>query len=172
MNPADTDISNLIDHLFRHKAGQRVSTLTRLFGPDQLELAEDMVQESLLQALQQWPYRGVPDNPAAWIVTVAKNRALNVLRREVLFRDKAPALLGEPGLGTAAAAELALDDPLGDDQLAMMFMCCYPGLAPEAQVALTLRTVGGFSVEEIGTAFLQPTATIAQRLVRAKRRLH
>ena len=148
-----------------------VSTLTRIFGPDHLELAEDVVQESLLQALQQWPYRGIPASPLAWIVEVAKNRVLNVLRREAMARDKAPALLGEAGLGTAAAAELALDDPLGDDQLAMMFMCCYPGLAPEAQVALILKTVGGFSVEEIAAAFLLPTATIAQRLVRAKRRL-
>jgi RNA polymerase sigma factor (sigma-70 family) len=171
VNPTDTPVGDLIDHLFRHKAGQMVSTLTRIFGPDHLELAEDVVQESLLQALQQWPYRGIPDNPSAWIVAVAKNRALNVLRREALFRDKAPAFLGEPGPGPAAVAELALDDPLGDDQLAMMFMCCYPGLAPDAQVALMLKTVGGFSVEEIAAAFLQPTATIAQRLVRAKRRL-
>jgi len=144
-----------------------ISTLTRIFGPDHLELAEDVVQESLLQALQQWPYRGVPDNPSAWIVTVAKNRALNVLRREALFRDRAPSLLPQP----AAAAALTLDDPFGDDQLRMMFMCCHPSLAPEAQVALILKTVGGFSVPEIAGAFLLPPATIAQRLVRAKRRL-
>jgi RNA polymerase sigma factor (sigma-70 family) len=171
LNLTDAGVGDLIDHLFRHKAGQMVSTLTRIFGPDHLELAEDVVQETLLQALQQWPYRGIPNNPTAWIVAVAKNRALNVLQREALFREKAPVLLGEAVLGPAAAAELALDDPLGDDQLAMMFMCCYPGLAPEAQVALTLKTVGGFSVEEIAAAFLLPTATIAQRLVRAKRRL-
>lgn len=148
-----------------------ISTLTRLFGPDHLELAEDVVQESLLQALQQWPYRGVPDNPSAWIVAVAKNRALNVLRREALFRDKAPSLLGEPEPHPGAAAALALDDPFGDDQLTMMFMCCHPSLAPEAQVALILKTVGGFSVPEIARAFLLPPATLAQRLVRAKRRL-
>jgi RNA polymerase sigma-70 factor (ECF subfamily) len=108
LSPADQRVGELIDHLFRHKAGQIVSTLTRIFGPDHLELAEDVVQETLLQALQQWPYRGIPDNPSAWIVTVAKNRALNVLRRAALFRDKAPDLLVEPGSGPTAEAELAL----------------------------------------------------------------
>lgn len=122
-----------------------------------------MVQETLLQALQQWPYRGVPDNPGAWIVAVAKNKALDFLRREASFQNKVDKFsehAGEP---------VGFDDPLGDDQLTMMFICCHPALPKEARLALTLKTVGGFGVSEIARAFLMPDTTIAQRLVRAKR---
>jgi RNA polymerase sigma factor (sigma-70 family) len=163
-------VSRLVDHMFRHKAGQMVSTLTRIFGADNLQLAEDVVQETLLQALQQWPYRGVPDNPGAWIVQVARNRALDVLRREANLRQVL-ARVSQAPLEEVGDTALSLDDPLGDDQLTMMFMCCHPALSREAQVALTLKTVGGFGVSEIARAFLAPEATIAQRLVRAKRKL-
>lgn len=144
-----------------------VATLTRLFGPHHLELAEDMVQETLLQALQQWSYRGVPDNPGGWIVTVAKNKALDFLRREANFQNKLERIFEDAG--TSADFDTAFDDPLGDDQLTMMFICCHPALPKEARLALTLKTVGGFGVSEIARACLMPDATIAQRLVRAKR---
>lgn len=173
---SDTQVSHLVSHLFRHKAGQMVSTLTRLFGVEHLQLAEDVVQETLLQALQQWPYRGVPDNPGAWLAAVARNRALDVLRRESTLRTKL-AMLDEPtqyaGLASEqqTGAESFLDDPFGDDQLTMMFLCCHPSLSREAQVALTLKTVGGFGVSEIARGFLVSEETVAQRLVRAKRKL-
>ncbi len=170
-DPTGRQVNRLVDHLFRHKAGQMVSTLTRIFGVGNLQLAEDVVQETLLQALQQWPYRGVPDNPSAWIVQVAKNRALDVLRREAKLRSKMLTPASRAAFENSDDAALSLEDPLGDDQLTMMFMCCHPALSREAQVALTLKTVGGFGVSEIARAFLAPEATIAQRLVRAKRKL-
>src|SRR5262245_5529670 len=150
----DVAVSELVDHLFRHTAGQMVSTLTRIFGPENLQLAEDVVQEALLEALQYWPYHGVPRNPGAWLVQVAKNRALNVLRRLATFRTKVLPLMHHPQSLEDTAPELGLDDPLGDDQLTMMFMCCHPVLSVEVQVALTLKTVGGFGVAEIARAFL------------------
>jgi RNA polymerase sigma-70 factor (ECF subfamily) len=147
-----------------------VATLTRIFGVANLELAEDVVQETLIKALRQWPYRGVPENPGGWLMHVAKNHALDLIRRDVSFKNKA-ALLIEPELDGNGAATFSLDDPLGDDQLTMMFICCHPSLSLEAQVALTLKSVGGFGVLEIARAFLTTEATIAQRLVRAKRQI-
>lgn len=171
MNPVTQtrDIHQLVDHLFRHKAGQMISTLTRIFGIDHLELAEDVVQETLIKAMQLWPYRGVPNNPGAWIVQVAKNRALDILRRESVFRDKAAQWIDHDTLPGDIEAQLSFDDPLGDDQLTMMFIGCHAAFSPEARVALTLKTVGGFGVSEIAHAFLTKENTIAQRLVRAKR---
>lgn len=146
-----------------------VSTLTRVFGAEHLELVEDVVQETLMQALEQWQFRGIPDNPKAWMIQVAKNRAIDVLRRNANSLDKAPLV----ALDSPRATDLAisLDDPLGDDQLAMIFMCCHPSLPREAQIALTLKTVGGFGVSEIASAFLVSEETNAQRLVRAKRKI-
>ena len=161
----------LVDHLCRHQAGQIVATLTRLFGPQHLDLAEDVVQETLIKALRQWSYRGIPENPPAWIMTVARNQALDILRRERRFRDKQAALVApmeERHNDPALIADLS-DDALRDDMLRMMFICCHPAIAREAQVALILKTLGGFGVTEIAHAFLAPEATIAQRLVRAKR---
>ena len=167
---AEAPVESLVGNLFRHKAGELVSMLTRLFGVDRIELAEDVVQEALVAALQVWPYRGVPDNPGGWLATVARNRALDILRREKVLDGKI-----RRGRGAAspvfADPERFLEDPFGDDQLTMMFLCCHPVLSREAQIALTLKTVSGFGVAEIARAFLVPRETIAQRLVRAKRRL-
>ncbi|MGI8858066.1 MAG: RNA polymerase sigma factor [Thermomicrobiales bacterium] len=169
MQPAA--VPQLVDHLCRHQAGQVVATLTRIFGPQHLDLAEDVVQETLMTALRQWSYRGIPENPAGWMMTVARNRALDILRRERRFRDLRAALVAAPessGDDPTAHADLS-DDVLRDDLLRMMFICCHPAISREAQVALTLKTLGGFGVSEIARAFLTPEATIAQRLVRAKR---
>ena len=168
-----SDVQELVDHLFRHRAGAMVSTLTRILGPSNLDLAEDVVQEALLKALRQWPFSGVPDNPSAWLVQVAKNQALDVLRRGSSFRDKEPEIekwfnqvrVKEDGAGHGFQNELA------DDQLKMMFACCHPSILPEGRLALTLTTVGGFGVSEIARAFLSEKATVAQRIVRAKRKL-
>jgi RNA polymerase sigma-70 factor (ECF subfamily) len=161
-------VQELVEHLFRHRAGQMLATLTRIFGPRHLDLAEDVVQEALMQALRQWPFRGVPDNPSAWLVQVAKNRALDRLRREESLREK-EAELRRWAATTAPLVEL--DEGFADDQLRMMFMCCHDALSCDARVALTLKTIGGFDVAEIARAFLAPEGTIAQRLVRAKRKL-
>jgi RNA polymerase sigma-70 factor (ECF subfamily) len=127
-----------------------------------LDLAEEVVQEALLRALRVWPYRGVPRHPEAWLRRVARNRAVDLLRREGTVEISVdPSDLGELDPGSAAA-------PDGDDELAMVFMCCHPSLPPDAQVALTLRTVGGLSTDEIAAAFLTRRSTIQQRIVRAK----
>jgi RNA polymerase sigma-70 factor (ECF subfamily) len=158
----------MVDHLFRNRAGQMVAYLTRIFGPSHLELAEEVVQDSLLKALQQWPFSGIPENPGGWLFRVARNGALDALRRHASFRDKAAALAHE----LASTAHDAVDEStLEDDELGMMFMCCHPSLPRDARVALSLKTVGGFSVPEIARAFLAAEPAIAQRLVRAKRQI-
>jgi RNA polymerase sigma factor (sigma-70 family) len=159
---------HLVDHLFRSRAGQLVAWLTRIFGPAHLELAEEVVQDALLKALQQWPYSGVPQNPGGWLFRVARNGALDVLRRNAAFAARAHDIAAE--LQRASAMEPS-DSAIEDDELRMVFMCCHPTLAPDARVALSLKTVGGFSVAEISRAFLSTEPTIAQRLVRAKRAL-
>lgn len=145
-----------------------VAVLTRILGPAHLDLAEDVVQEALAQALRTWPFRGVPQNPAAWLVQVAKNRALDALRRDASLARLAPK---EEEIRSWAASP---DEPGRedlDDQLRMIFICCQPAVPAEARVALTLKTVGGFGVPEIARAFLVKEATMAQRLVRAKHRI-
>lgn len=158
------DVHQLVDHLFRREAGRMVAGLTRIFGPAHLDLAEDVVQEALLQALRTWPFRGVPDNPAGWLVQVAKNRALDALRRNASLAGK------EEDIRAWAAARHQEETEM-DDQLRLIFICCQSAVPPEARVALTLKTVGGFGVPEIARAFLAKEATVAQRLVRAKHRL-
>jgi RNA polymerase sigma-70 factor, ECF subfamily len=157
-------VGALVEHLFRHSAGQMVSRLARWLGPARLDLAEEAVQDALVRALSTWPFRGVPTEPRGWLFQVARNRALDLLRREASLREK---LDGVP----AALEESAPVSALGDDELAMMFMCCHPSLPSPARVALTLKTVGGFGVDEIAAAFLAEPDTIAQRLVRAKRQI-
>ena len=166
---AATDAARvMVDHLFRSRAGQMVAYLTRIFGPAHLDLAEEVVQDALVKALQQWPFSGIPDNPGGWLFRVARNGALDVLRRHASFHEKAAALASE----LASAAPNAADETtLSDDELRMMFMCCHPAIPQDARVALSLKTVGGFSVAEIARAFLTADATIAQRLVRAKRQI-
>jgi RNA polymerase sigma-70 factor (ECF subfamily) len=163
------DVPQLVDHLFRHQAGQVVATLTRIFGPQRIDLAEDVIQETLLKALRQWPYRGIPDNPGAWIMRVATNHALDILRRERALRGTQERLAALAALDDPATPAEILDCELRDDMLRMMFTCCHPAIGREARVALTLKTLGGFGVPELARAFLTHETTIAQRLVRAKR---
>ena len=167
MTPA-SPVEQLVDHLFRHRAGQMVATLTRVFGPAHLDLAEDVVQEALLAALRKWPFQGIPSNPGGWLIEVARNRAIDALRRLSHLRHKEEEL--RRWTAPITAAEAAIDEP-DDDQLRMIFMCCNPTLTRESQLALTLKTLGGLSVREIARAFLCDEATIAQRLVRAKAHL-
>jgi RNA polymerase sigma-70 factor (ECF subfamily) len=166
-------VRELVEHLFRHQAGQMLATLTHILGLENLDLAEEVVQEALLQALRQWPFQGIPDNPKAWLIRAAHNKALDLLRRRAVLRRKEPEL--EQRLRARQAQQEAAAAPnvagLEDEQLAMIFLCCEPALSAEARVALTLKAVSGFSVAEIARAFLVEEKTIAQRLVRAKRRL-
>jgi RNA polymerase sigma-70 factor, ECF subfamily len=137
------------------------------------DLAEDAVQEAFAVALERWPSRGIPDNPGAWITTTARNKAIDRLRRERRLADKRDALQREAEIerGRQEDPRELVASSIQDDRLQLMFTCCHPALAPEAQVALTLRTLGGLRTEEIARAFLVPTATMAQRLVRAKRKI-
>ncbi len=148
-----------------------VATLTRILGPHNLQLAEDAVQEALIKALRHWSYHGAPENPAGWIIRVARNQALDILRREATWRSKQTelALLADRQLDDPETALESLTDELLDDQLRLMFICCHAAISPPARVALTLKTLAGFGVPEIARAFLTSEATIAQRLVRAKR---
>lgn len=152
----------LVEHLFRHQAGRMVSTLTRILGPRHLQLAEDVVQEALIRALELWPHRGIPDHPAAWLIEVARNRALDVLRREASLAAKAVEVARAWPVGGA-------DFEAMDDQLGMIFLCAHPAVPREARAALTLKTVCGFSTAEIARAFLIQETAAAQRIVRAKR---
>ncbi len=155
----------LLEGLFRESAGKIVSTLTRILGSRHLELAEECVQDALVKALEKWPFQGIPEHPQAWLLQTAKNRAIDLLRRD----HRAAASTTIPNLEDLAgppAANIAIDDELG-----MVFLCCHPALAREAQVALVLKTVGGMGVKEIARAYLAQDSAIAQRLVRAKRQI-
>jgi RNA polymerase sigma-70 factor (ECF subfamily) len=165
------DVSQLTDHLFRHEAGKLISVLTGIFGIDRLHLAEDVVQESLVRALRTWPYVGVPQNPAAWLTQTAKNLALDLIRREKLFRDKQPEIIAFmeewPGEGDSPRFE----NEIRDGRLRLMFACCHPILSPDDQSALALKTLCAFSPAEIAKAFLTTEAAIAKRLTRAKQKI-
>ena len=165
-------VSGLVEHLFRHEAGKMVATLTRIFGIEHWNLAEDVVQEALSRALQTWPYRGVPENPSAWIMRASRNLALDVVRRQKTFRAKEAeiARLIERD-GSAHEAAMFSENEIADDRLRMMFVCCHPLIPSEAQVALALKTLCGFSVTEISRAFLTTEAAIAKRLTRAKQKI-
>jgi RNA polymerase sigma-70 factor (ECF subfamily) len=171
---AGGQVNRLVEDFFRHEAGRLVATLTRLFGVEHLDLAEDVVQETLVKALRQWPLRGIPANPAAWMTQVAKNGVLDALRREACLRRKTAEVLvwtqQNEAVDTEAEA-LRGAERIQDAQLRMIFTCCHPALSREAQVALTLKTLCGFSVVEIASAFLVEERTTAQRLTRAKRTL-
>jgi RNA polymerase sigma-70 factor (ECF subfamily) len=168
-------VDELLDHLFRRQSAQIVATLTRGLGARHLALAEEAVQDALLTAMRQWPFRGVPDDPSAWLFRVARNRALDRLRHERIVDAKAPAIADARPVSVAVEqGEAVLSGempPLADDQLAMMFLTCHPDLPRESRVALTLKIVGWFSVAEIARALLVQESAIAQRLVRAKRLL-
>src|SRR2546428_1567322 len=149
-----------------------VATLTRIFGIERWNLAEDVVQEALSRALQTWPYRGIPENPSAWIMRASRNLALDVIRREKIFRAKEGEITRSIERdGSPSETVIFSEQEIADDRLRMMFVCCHPVIPPEAQVALALKTLCGFSVTEISRAFLTTEAAIAKRLTRAKQRI-
>lgn len=167
----DDDLTSV----FRREAGRCTATLIRVLG--EVELAEDAVAEAFAIAAERWPVHGMPPNPGGWITTTARNRAIDRLRRESSRADRhraahrLQALAMEPDPDPELDDLDALVDVVADDQLRLMFLCCHPALSPDAQVALTLRLLGGLDTGEIARAFVVPEATMAQRIVRAKRKL-
>ena len=164
---------DVVDRVFREEQGRAVATLIRVLGD--FDLAEEAVQDAFISALETWPRRGVPDNPGAWITTTARNRAIDRLRRRKRLTEKTEELARDASLEIdlraidSGASEEAM--PIADDRLRLIFTCCHPALAMDARVALTLRTLGGLTTPEIARAFLVPEPTLAQRLVRAKRKI-
>jgi RNA polymerase sigma-70 factor (ECF subfamily) len=162
----------LSEHLFRHESGRLVASLTRIFGVHNLALAEDVVQDAFCRALEVWKVRGVPDNPSAWLMAVAKHRALDVIRRDNTARTMAPELARvlQSEWTLAPAIDEAFTSPVvRDEQLRMMFSCCHPRLSEEVQIALVLNVLCGFGASEISRAFLTSCAAMEKRISRAKK---
>ncbi|MER6568845.1 sigma-70 family RNA polymerase sigma factor [Streptomyces sp. NPDC001093] len=157
------DTRSLIERVFREEAGRLTASLVRLLGD--FDLAEEMVSEAVVEALRRWPSSGPPSRPGAWLLTCARNRALDRIRREARFQDRLPQLAAR----IEALPETAEREP--DDRLRLIFTCCHPALDPDAQVALTLRAVVGLTTAEIARAFMVPEATLAKRITRAKQKI-
>jgi len=166
-----TEIHRIIDAVWRIESPRLIAGLTRIVRD--VGAAEDLAQDALVAALEQWPQSGVPDNPGAWLMAAAKHRAMDHFRRNTRLERKHEELGREMGEKEMAVPDLnaALDDNVGDDLLRLLFISCHPVLSTEAQVALTLRLLGGLTTDEIARAFLVPEATVAQRIVRSKRTL-
>ncbi|PYT48960.1 MAG: RNA polymerase subunit sigma-24 [Acidobacteria bacterium] len=167
-----TDIHRAIDAVWRIESPRLIGGLVRIVRD--VSLAEDLAQDALVAALQQWQESGIPENPGAWLMAAAKHRAIDLFRRSKLLERKHEELGRELDARQEALVpdfETALDDDIGDDLLRLVFISCHPVLSPEARVALTLRLLGGLTTEEIARAFLMPEPTVAQRIVRAKRTL-
>ena len=172
--PAPRDIPGLTEHLFRQESGKLVSILTGIFGIDRLQLAEDVVQEALIRAMQTWPYYGIPQNPPAWLLQTAKHLALDIVRREKLFHEKQPDIIStmEQWPTESDTGEQAMfEDEIKDGRLRLMFACCHPLIPLEAQTALALKTLCGLSPAEIARAYLTSEAAIAKRLTRARQKI-
>lgn len=167
-------VHQLVSHLFRHEAGKMAAVLTRLLGFNSLDQAEDIVQDTLVQALSTWKFKGVPDNPQAWLYTVAKRKALDVIRRQKIHEQHhteiALALKSEWTL-TPTVNKLFLENEIEDSQLRMIFACCHPAIPYESQIALTLKTLCGLSIGEIANSFLTNEETITKRLYRAREKI-
>lgn len=174
--PAST-VDPLVDRLFREEAGRLTALLTRLLGPAHLALAEDVTQDAFVTALRHWPRTGIPAAPAAWLLQVARRKAIDALRRDRTLAELLPRITAEldsADVSAPASADLetsATDAPFDDDRLRLILLCCHPAVSSDSRVALTLKVVSGFGVNEIARAFVADERAIAQRLVRAKRAL-
>lgn len=170
--PQNRDIHRSIDAIWRIESARLIAALTRIIHD--VGLAEDLAQDALVAALERWPHTGIPDNPAAWLMATAKHRAIDNLRRNKLLERKHEQLgyeLAGSHLITADEINEAIDTPVTDDLLRLIFISCHPVLSPESRVALTLRLLGGLTTDEIARAYLLSESTVAQRIVRAKRAL-
>lgn len=164
-----TDVHTAINATYRSEWGRIVATLIRLTG--NFDVAEEAAQEAFASAVQEWPAAGIPASPPAWIIQTARHKAIDRLRRQAHFQKIVKEQAASGAIRTTDEPTADTSD-IPDDRLRLMFTCCHPALAPEAQVALTLRMLGGLETDEIARAFLVPVATMAQRLVRAKRKIH
>ena len=167
-----SEVHRTVEAVWRIESAKVIARLARMVHD--VGLAEDLAQDALVAALERWPETGIPDNPGAWLMATAKRRAIDQLRRRTLLERKHEQLGHEIEAQREAAEpdlDAQIDDPIGDDLLRLVFTCCHPVLTTEAQVALTLRLLGGLTTEEIARAFLVPLGTVAQRIVRAKRTL-
>ncbi|MBV9832985.1 MAG: sigma-70 family RNA polymerase sigma factor [Alphaproteobacteria bacterium] len=172
MRPAPSDdVGALVDRLFRRESGRIVAALARSLGAGRLDLAEDLTQQALLQALRVWPYRGVPDDPAAWLFTAARRLAIDAARRDASLRRHADAIERELMARAPAPPRAHFVDELADDELRLLFMCAHPALSAEMRLALILRVGCGLSTREIAAGVLREEATVAQWLVRARKRV-
>jgi RNA polymerase sigma-70 factor, ECF subfamily len=158
-----------IEEIFRREAGRVLATLIRLLGD--FDLAEEAQQEAFAAALEQWPSHGEPANPRAWLISAGRNKAIDRIRRDILFRTKISGEIGAAESSVDAALDAADEEVFGDDRLRLIFTCCHPALNQEAQIALTLREVCGLSTQAVARAFLTSEETMAQRLVRAKKKI-
>jgi len=168
------NINQLAGHLFRHEAGRMAAVLARLLGSDRLQTAEDIVQDTLVKAMETWRYNGVPDNPSAWLYRVAKNKALDFIRsrqrHDKIHSEIAKEIHSEWTLPTSVNRMFSVPE-IEDSQLRMMFATCHASIPEESQIALTLKILGGLSIKEIAHAFLASEETIQKRIARAKDRL-
>lgn len=174
MSPPGNNITQLVDHLFRHESGKMVSILSRLLGLQNIETAQDIVQDTLLRAMNTWGFNGIPDNPSAWLYRVAKNKAIDFLRREKKFKQLSPeyaSLLRSEYSLSPTVNNLFLENEIQDSQLRMIFACCHPAIPEESQIAFTLKTLCGLSVGEIAKAFLTNEETTSKRIYRAKEKI-
>jgi len=170
----DNNVKQLVDHLFRNEAGKMVAVLTRLLGAENLDAAEDIVQDTLLKALEIWRFRGVPDHPSAWLYKVARNNAIDWVRsgqRHSKILSEQTENFHPDWDAPFSNSELFQESEIQDSVLRMMFTCCHPAIPRESQIALTLKTLGGLSVTEIANAFLTSEETIAKRIYRAKEKI-
>src|SRR5438876_9195161 len=163
-----TDVHEAIDAAYRSDWGRIVATLIRLTGD--FDVAEEAAQEAFASAVQVWPAAGIPDSPRAWLIQTARHKAIDRVRRQARFEEITQELVASGAIRTSEGPGPDGND-IPDDRLRLMFTCCHPALAPDAQIALTLRMLGGLETDEIARAFLVPVATMAQRLVRAKRKI-
>lgn len=171
---ADQHVNQLVSHLFRHEAGKMAAVLARMTGLQQLEVAEDIVQDTLLQAMQVWKLKGVPENPPAWLYTVAKRKAIDFIRQRIththIEKELAQAFKSEWTLAPAVS-NLFFEHEIEDSQLRMMFACCHPAIPYESQIALILKTLCGLSIGEIAHSFITTEETITKRLYRAREKI-
>ena len=168
------EIQKLVGHLFRHEAGKMAAVLTRLLGFNSIDQAEDIVQDTLLQAMSVWRYKGIPDNPSAWLYTVAKRKAIDTLRQQEIHNrhhEQLNASLKSEWTLSATVHQRFAEDEIEDSQLRMIFACCHPSIPYESQIALTLKALCGLSVAEIASAFLTNEETISKRIYRAKEKI-
>lgn len=172
MMTAQPEISQLVDHLFRHESGRLVAVLTRIFGLENLELAQDVVQDALVEAINHWQYKGIPDNPSAWLFRVAKNKAVNQINRDkkkMHYSSDVMHYLQSKWTAGPALEHLFSEEEIQDNVLRMIFACCHPAISSDSQIALALRTLCGFNIPEIARAFLTTEENITKRLVRARK---